>query len=760
MNKLLDFLIEKPIWVLLSLSIVTVFLGMGLTKLEVKNNQDSELPENDEVVRTNDYLKEIFGKKDILMIGVETEDVFTKTTLKKLIDIADSLKNIDGILENEITSLASVNTIQGKEWGLEVGPFMEKTPENNATIQALKKEAHASQLISGKLVAKNSQFTVIIANMDETYDQAKVTTQVEAMLEKFKGEEKFYLAGSPINQHEVDAGIEKDINALLPLSLLFLLIGYFLSFRTIKGVLLPFSIVILSIVWTMGLMGHLGFPVTVVSSIVPVIMIAISSSYGIHILHRYYEEITNGKTRKEAAREAIKKITPALLMTGMTSALGSATLIIFKVTSIQEFGIITALGMICVLVTAVLFIPSILALSKKTTDRKLNTRDQFFDRFLVGLADFSLLHKGKILIVTLAMLIIAGIGITQIRTGIDFIKYFPKDHQLTTSFNKFNNQLGGARVIDIMVEANEAEMIKHPRFLKKIDEFQRFAEAQEGVGYSNSFADIIKQINKEMQGGKEEFYTIPNDENTVAQYLLLYSMSGDPSNYNDLVDYDYQRAKIKLFLTTSDQDDHQLLYTTLKNYAANHFGNEATVAFGGEAMFWLAQVKYIVTGKIQNIILAILVVMLFCMFVLRSIAAGLLSIVPLTVSSILTFGVMGFMNIRLDVGTAIITAIGIGIGVDFAIHYLLRFQEEINISGDLKTANRETILTSGKAIIYDVVSNILGFIVFVFSGFLQIQYFGWLISLTMITVAFGTLVFFPALIALFKPKLYTKAFQH
>ncbi len=754
MKLIANIIYKRPWIVLIGLLVTTVLLGTGVTKLETKNNQDSELPEDDPIVKTNDYLEEVFGKKDVLIIGIETENVFNKETLSKIINISQEIETVQGVIGDEITSLSTINNIQGKDWGLDVGPLMEEVPATKEEILELKKEVFSNELVIGRLVSEDATFTSIIANLDEDYDQTVVYNEISEIIKKHEGQEKFYLAGAPINSHQIDTGIQDDVNLLLPLGLLLVLIGYFISFRSAKGVILPFVVVVLSIIWTMGLMGHIGFPITVVSSVLPMLMIAISSSYGIHVLHRYYEEILTSENRKVAARETVKKIGPAVLMTGITSAIGSATLIIFKVTSIQEFGIITSLGIISTLLVSILFIPAILALSKKKGEKKsTKNREVLLNKFLLWVAAVSLKYRVRILICTLLLFVISGIGISKIRVGNDFIKYFPKEHVLRSTFNKFNDKLGGVRTMDIMIEAKEADMIKDPTFLKKIANFQKFAESQPGIGYSSSFSDIIKRMNLQMNDADPKFNTIPDSKNTIAQYLLLYSMSGDPGDFGDLIDYDYQRAKVKLFLTTSEQEEHIALYKKFETYVNENFKGEANIEFGGEVMFWLAQIRYIVNGKIQNIFLAILIVLVFCVIVLRSISLGLLSIVPLTVSSILTFGFMGFLGIRLETGTAIITAIGIGIGIDFAIHYLLRFKEEMMITnGNLEKATETTILTSGKAIIYDVVSNILGFIVFIFSGFLPIQYFGWLISLTMITVAFGSLVLFPSLLGIFKPK--------
>lgn len=755
MKKFAEFVQGRPKLVLSFLFVITLIMGYGLSKLETKNNQESELPKDDPIVLTNKHLESVFGKKDVLIIGIESNDIFTTPTLNKIVKLSEELKKVDGVLEDEISSIATINNIQGKDWGLEVGPLMEEAPTTPEGIQTLKKEILNNELIQGKLISKNGKFTAIVANMKEGYDQTIVSTQVQTIVEKYKGNEKFFLAGSPITQHDIDSGIEKDINLLLPIGLLMTLIGFFFAFRSVKGVVLPFIVVLLTIIWTMGSMGLMNFPVTVVSSAIPLLMIAISNFYGIHVLQSYYEEVAIME-KPAAIRSAIKKVGFPIFITGISSAIGSVTLISFKVTSIQDFGVITAMGIVWSIFIAILFIPAILALSKKGTDKINDSSDsKKLSELLMKLSNFSIRNRYKVLGFSVVVLAISIYGITKVKVGVDFIEYFPKDHSLRTTFNKLNENLGGARSLDIMIEAKEPGMLKKPEFLKKIADFQKYAEAQAGVGSSNSFSNVVKKINLEMHDGNQTFNAIPDSENTIAQYLLLYSMSGDAADFDDLVDYDYQRAKIKFFLTTSEQDDHLRIYESFKKYTQENFGESAKIEFGGEVMFWLAQIRYIVQGKVENILYAILSVLVLCMFTFRSVKIGVLSIIPLTVSSIITFGLMGFLGMRLETGTAIITSIGIGIGIDFAMHYLLHFLNDLKTSKDVTLSLEHTMVTTGKAIVYDSTSNILCFMVFVFSGFLPIQYFGWLISFTMLTVSFGTLVMFPALFSIFKPKYNT-----
>jgi outer membrane lipoprotein-sorting protein len=346
-------------------------------------------------------------------------------------------------------------------------------------------------------------------------------------------------------------------------------------------------------------------------------------------------------------------------------------------------------------------------------------------------------------------------GISRLEIGTDILKYFPPEHRLRLAAEAFNARLGGARRLDVMVDGTAEDAIKDPALLRRIQRFQEYAEGLPGVGTTTSFADIVRRIHQEMNGGDAAYHIVPDSRDLIAQYLLLYSISGDPADFAEVVDYDYQRTRIRVTLTTSLQADHRRVLEALQQYAAAEFGPQVTVEFGGDIMFWLAQIRHIAVGKVYNILTGIGFVLLFCGLTFRSVTAGLLSVFPLVVATALTFGLMGFVGIRLEAATAIITSIAVGVGVDFALHYLINFRQELRrdpAQTDIEEVAVRVFMTGGKPILFDMVANILGFTVLVFSGFLPIRYFGWLISLTMLTVGVATLLLMPALIALLRPR--------
>jgi hydrophobe/amphiphile efflux-3 (HAE3) family protein len=751
MNRFFHIVTERPGLTLAVVLLATLYVGSGVRFLETLNNQDSELPKSDPIVRTNDRLKEVFGDTADLLLGIETNDVFNPGTLRKVVEISEALKGVEGVIEDEIVSLSAINNIEGDESGLKVGPVLEEVPETAEALAQLKATVRANPLLDGKLVSKDGTLTLIHANVEKEHSEDELYRQVFALVDRFSGPERIHVAGGAIQPAEVDHGIQSDLQILLPIVLVMTLLGFYLCFRTWRGVWLPFSVVVLTVLWTMGLTGHMGLPMTVVASAVPIIMVAISASYGIHVLHHYYEAVREGEAHP--VRATLEKVTPSIGMVGLVSALGSASLLTFPVTSIRQFGIIMTVGALAAMAVCLTFAPAVLGLLKLQDARA--SESTWSDDRIAGIARFSVRHRIGVLVTAVVVMMVSAVGISRMEIGTDIIRYFPSDHRLRRAFDAFNEKLGGVRRLNIMVEGAEPDAIKDPELLKKIQRFQEYAESLPHVGATSSFADIIRRIHQEMNGGDPAYHVIPESRDLVAQYLLLYSISGDPGDFSEIVDYDYQRTKVRVMFDTSEQRDHRKLYDALSTYAANEMGPGVKVEFGGDVMFWLAQMRHIAVGKVYNIVTGIAFVLLFCAVTFRSMTAGLFSIFPLVIATAATFGLMGFVGIRLEASTAILTSVAVGVGVDFALHYLINFRQEIErFQGDvdIEEVAMRVFMIGGKPILFDMISNILGFSVLMFSAFLPVRYFGWLISLTMFSVGVATLLVMPALIAVFRPR--------
>jgi hydrophobe/amphiphile efflux-3 (HAE3) family protein len=716
----------------------------GLTKLKMNNNYDADLPTSNYIVKTNKYIEKVFGEKAIVLIGIESDDIYSKRTLQKIAQISEEIKTIDGVIEDEILSLSLIDNIYSDNEMLQVEPFYDVNNLENVDEQEIRAAVEKNQLIKGKLVSNDGKATIVIANIQKGYDQAKVYKKLNEILKKYSGPEKLYSGGDPIEAQEIDIGIQNDMMILLPIALLLLILGLGIIFKSFFGILLPLMIVVLDIIWTLGTMGLLHLPITVVTSAIPMLLIAITISYGVHFLFRYFDE--NENTQKQKIISTIKHISIPIFLAGITSAIGMGSLVTFKISSIKQFGIATSIGIIYALFLTITLIPAFLTFVNPKIKRTTNKKQSKITFWLLSVVRFSMHKKYLVLVATLILIIFSIFGISKILIGEDLASYFPKSHPMTKTFKFFNEKMGGSQNYNIVIEGNDVDAIKDPVLLRKIVEFQKYAENIPEIGYTYSFADIIKHIHYVMNDGKVGKDELPDSKELIAQYLLLYFMGGDPDDFDDLVDNDYRRAKIRVMVETNKQEKHVRIFNELKKYFDTNFSQKENIQFGGFAMISVATIQYIVQGKIFNIITSLILVLIVCTIIFRSLVAGVLSILPLTISTLFTFGIMGFLKFRLDMSTAIISGVAVGIGVDFAIHFIDRLIKEKKAIDDWDTTIEQTTLASGIPILNNVLLNVVGFSIFLFSGFLPIRYFGFLVSIIMLTSGLSVFVIIPAVI--------------
>jgi len=276
---------EKPYLTIALLVLVTAVMAGGIPRLEKRNSFDGEIPANDPINIDIEKVEARFDESSLVLIGLETNSVYNKSTLEKVVRLSEDIAELPFAIEDEIYSLATVQNLSDREWGLESGGFLDRIPFTNDEWSQLKRDVASNENVIGKLVSENGRLAVVAVALEEGFEGGAVYEAALQLASKYEGPEKLHVTGAPIIVEDVQMGIGADSKTFMPIALLLIFFGFFLCFRRLSGVLLPVIMVVISIVWTMGLMGYLGLPVTVVSNALPIIMVAVASSYGIHFMN-------------------------------------------------------------------------------------------------------------------------------------------------------------------------------------------------------------------------------------------------------------------------------------------------------------------------------------------------------------------------------------------------------------------------------------------------------------------------------------------
>ncbi|NQU07112.1 MAG: RND family transporter [Candidatus Abyssubacteria bacterium] len=747
-SRLLSSLINRyPLVVLTFSAVLTIILAAGIPKLTMRPFFEGDLPPSDPILRANEEYSAYFGKNEYAYLAVVGDTIYRASTLEKVVAITEELNSLDHVLDKETLSLATVRKVKWRDWGMDVRKYLSPVPQSPEEIECLRSDIRLDPDIYGKLVSTDETATLLAVKLSPGYDQRRLYNSLHAIADSYSGPERIYPFGRQVMSEEASLGIARDARILGPAALLLMALGMFAFFRSLRLTLGLVLMIGISIVWTMGLMYYLGFSLSMLSPSIPAVLIALGSSYMIHVIYSCSELAAKTGTA-DGIIEGVSKMSRPIGLAAVTSMVGFATLTVFKILSIREFGICVAVGVGFAALLSLIVLPSIVVLQKGVLPSDPGGRFRLLDRLLEGFTRVGLKHKYIVLAGGALLLVVSVIGVSKVKVGFAPEEIFPRDHRARKVVALFVDKFHGPYSLNAMFTAKEPDGLKSPEALRQIDSFQQFAEGLPKVNYATSIVDIIKKMNRILNEDSAEFYKVPDSKAMVAQSLLLHSLTRDPAQFENLMDYDVMRCKTVITTTAIDSAELEDIYRRLVKYCEENLKGDLTVEFGGQSMVWMAQNHYIITGKIMNIAANTVLIWIICAIAFRSVRLGLISILPLSMATLATFGLMGHLGIRLDTATAVLTGISVGVGVDFAIHFISRLKRELQHTTLIDEAIGATMLGSGRAIIFDAISNILGFMAFMFSGFAPVRILGMLICFTMISCVVLTLLLVPAILAL------------
>lgn len=459
---------------------------------------------------------------------------------------------------------------------------------------------------------------------------------------------------------------------------------------------------------------------------------------------------------KQAVIDSIVKIGPVMLTAGIVASCGFFSLVVFDIVSIRVFGVFSGIGILSILAVEMTFIPALRAILPPPSQREssLEKEERFWDH-ITGFYAKTMLgpNRKHIFIITGLLVVISVFGISKLKIESSLKHYFSPDLQVLQDDRALNDRMAGTNNIYLMIEGEEQDAIKNPEVLQAMDKLAAFVETQPHVGKVMSMAEFIKRMNQSMNADDPAYYRIPDNQNTIAEYLLIYSMSGEPGDFDPYVDYDYRLANMVIFTHSDNTTDMLNLWKEIQGFVKDNFPPSVTVNVGGSVAQSAALVEVIVKDKILNIAQIAAVVFLVASFVFRTPIAGLLVVTPLLLSVLTNMGLMGLLGINLNIPTALVSALAIGIGADYAIYMLFRLREELSKGTEVNEAFHKVLRTAGKACLFVASAVAGGYAVQALSrGYYPHSWTALLIGTAMMVSVTAALTIMPSLVLWFKPK--------
>ncbi len=542
MNKFCSAILKYRILIIFVTIAITVFFGVGLTRLWINSDIFTYLKPNDPAVKLFNRVGEDFKGNFLVMVGIETDDVFSAKALSLVKELTNIYENIDGI--TSVMSLINILDIRKNEGMLEVGKLIdeENIPDTPEDLERLRNYVMSKEMYRGKVVSVDGKITLIICRIKPDANKIQVAKQIISSTKPKQNRAKFYYSGLPIQMTDMLATIKDDVIRLVPFVSIVIITVLFASFYSIRGVLLPLIAVLLSTTWSMGLMGWVGTPLSMISNAMPVVLIAIGSAYGIHFISKYYEDIEQNGNSKEVSKKALRDTLIPILLAGVTTLIGFLSFIGSYLTAITEFGIYMAIGISFAIIISITFIPAVISFMK-VKDRK-NPNDRrihLFTKMMKIISRIVLRYRTKILVATFVIALISVSTLPMIRREVDMLEYFSKKSDTRISEEMMRLKFGGSVPIQIVIEGD----MKDPFVLKKIRQIEKYIASFEHISNTQSIADLICQMNDVMNG----HYTIPETKEGVAN--LWFFIEGEEI-LEQLVNNDLTEGLIQGRLSTQN----------------------------------------------------------------------------------------------------------------------------------------------------------------------------------------------------------------
>lgn len=876
---------------------VTVFFLLQFPKMKLDNNNYRFVPEHDPARLEAEAIDDDFGSQVQILVGIERpfDSVFDADFLERMNEFDQRIGSLENI--DEVTSLVSTDFITAHGDAIVVEPIVPDTFTASAEeIEEIRNRVRSWELYDRVLISDDERSTQMLVSLDLQSDEAggeeslAVLKDIRAIShEIFNDGSTVYFAGLPVLSSDINSAMKTDLRTLIPLVILAVLAILLFSFRRAIAIILPLTTVVIATIWSIGAMPLFGVQLSILSTVLPVILVAVGSAYGIHVVTHYLDDCAgkNGMTKQEHDQIVLKVISTIgkpVALASLTTFVGFVAFCFTSVLPIREFGYFSSFGVLVSFIVSITFIPSVLLLrgprpSRNSSDRSIKSERKKGTTGQDALADaiahtFTSITRKKRAVVffSIALVIFSCYSITNLVIDNVLVEYFKGDADVAMSDRFIRNEFTGTKTVNIIVRSDDTLMLLHPDVLTAMDGLSSYLVSDvPSVGKVMGFTDLIKRINQVYNADEDpsgirpaaaavpvasgddqafgfgdmddafgfgDFGSFPAEEDTAmnvdgsgltqddgAEYpgedrltrtefvesldmaikqsntenvcvrdfvremkksinfdgTAYYEIPSDPARYGkqtkeelavlisnylvllsgDIGSYandplEPTAIRMSVQLKTTGQIDTDAAVTVINNYVKEKFPSSVDVSTGGLTFVERSLNRLVVQSQLVSVIISIAMVFLILSVSWRSVWAGLIGIAPLTISILLNFSVMAATGIKLNIGTALVASLAVGIGIDYTIHYLAAYNREYVAHKGSDGFLMRTFVTSGKAIMINAISVGCGFAVLILSEFNMLAQFGFLIALTMFSSSVVALTVLPVLLDWIQPKFIRK----
>ncbi|NQV40825.1 MAG: MMPL family transporter [Candidatus Marinimicrobia bacterium] len=735
--------------------VLTILMGTGITHFVVEDDFMKMLPQDIPSMITWNELKDEFGSTDLMFMGfgVRGVDALNPTTLAALWDVSRELEELEMV--DEIMSISTMDKMESIEGFLEVSSLQEYRELDKAEIEVLRAYLNENTKVKTRSLGTKGDYLNVIIRPTVDRQNDVLVSDMQTVVDKHLGDYDVHWGGQAYLTGALPVMIRTDVMSLMRVGIIGMLLILLFSFRNVSAVGIVLATIILSMAFMLGFNGWMIyltgsdiFLFGILNTSMPIILLTIANSYGVHVITKFFRKMRSNKDAQAAVEASLNSLILPIFLTAITTIAAFLCMIFAPLEPLVGYGITISMGIVWAWVLTTLFLPSILVLKKWNPNSSAVSHPSHFERFIVAFGDKVIRHPRTVLVTSVIVVLIGIVGIFSLNIEVNMKTFFKPDNPIRQSLEFMDDEMTGTMDLQLLVNAD----LKSPEVLKKISSIQAFMEAHSSVTISISIADVIKQMHRMINDNDPAFETIPDSRDKVNNLFTMYSMSGDPEDFSSLVDYDYQKGLATSMMRSISTEEVIVLVEEIEAFLQQDDYKDLDITISGMLIIFRDLVSLIIRSSFISILASIVLIALIAAYFFKHWIWGLLAIVPLSSAVILNFGLMGIFGIDLNHITALLSAIIIGVGVDFAIHYISQFRVHLLRDGLDSNLSMETMRDVGFPVILDAASN-MAFGALLFSVFIPMIHMGGLMVFAMVSTSMGTLTLLAVLLELSKKYL-------
>ena len=767
-TKVAGIILRNRYLILITIAIITGLLASQMKYMKFSYTEANLLPENHEAnLEYNKFLK-IFGEEgNLVILGIKDSTVFTPKKFNawnNLVRQFEDLEEIDFTL-----SIADVKELRAdrKKRKFVLEPLYEKDPTTTEEVLEIKKQLFEKLPFYDNLLFNKETGTLqtaiyikkeIIntpARRDFIFDKLIPT------IEKFEKENNLdvRISGMPYIRTLNAQNIQDEIMLFVFGALGITAIIFFFFFRSFRATFITLLVVLVGVTWAFGFIGLFRYEITVLSALIPPLIIVIGVPNAVFLINKYQQEIKKHGQQAKALQRVISKIGNATLMTNITTASGFATFVFVKSDLLREFGILASVNIISIFILALLIIPIIYSFMPLPKKKHLNHLERKWIENVVDWMERTVKEQRITIYIASVVIIILGIiGVYQIRVSGSLIEDMPKSMEFYKDIKFFEKEFGGIMPLEILIDTKKEKGVMKLSTLKKMDKINDEIETFPELSKPISVVNLVKYSKQAYYKGNPKYYQLPTNQEQSYIFSYTKNSNSEAGMLKNFVDSTGRYARITTFMKDIGTDKMDVIQERLKAVIAKEFPSDKyTVSITGKALVFIKGTNYLIKNLVFSLSLAIILIALFMAWMFRSPQMILISLLPNILPLLITAGLMGFLDIPIKPSTILVFSIAFGISVDDTIHFLAKYRQELmannwRIKPSVYAALRET----GVSMFYTSIVLFFGFLVFTLSSFGGTIALGGLVSVTLLLAMVSNLLLLPSLLLTFEKKIANK----